>query len=132
MIIGIGTDIIDISRIEKTVNKQDDRFLSRLLTKEELEYVPESKFVAHVAKRWAAKEAISKALGTGIGEFCSFQDISIYKEAESGQPLVKLSENLLEKLQIKPKRAIKVHLSLSDEKAYALAYAIVEQVEDEN
>lgn len=132
MILGVGTDIVDISRVEKTIDAQGEKFINRLLQSNEIENIPELNKAAYIAKRWAAKEAVSKAFGTGIGSFISFQDICIYKEGNSGKPLVRLSENLLEKLQISQNKAIKVHLSLSDEKAYALAYAIVEQIEDEN
>ena len=132
MIIGIGTDIVEIARVEETLFKQADRFTQRLLTDEELSFVPQNRKPSHIAKRWAAKEAISKALGSGIGEFCSFKDICIYKEEGSGKPLVRLSDALLQKLHIPENKAIRVHLSLSDEKAYALAYAVIEQVDNEN
>jgi holo-[acyl-carrier protein] synthase len=112
MIIGIGTDIVDIRRIEKLLLESGEKFLARIFNDEE-----RGDGAAHYAKRFAAKEAIAKALGTGIGKV-SFKDIVITND-ENGAP----------KAEIKSQKSkVKVHLSMSDEYPYALAYALVETV----
>jgi holo-[acyl-carrier protein] synthase len=113
MIIGIGTDIVDIRRIEKLLLESGEKFLARIFNDEE-----RGDGAAHYAKRFAAKEAIAKALGTGIGSKVSFKDIVITND-ENGAP----------KAEIKSQKSkVKVHLSMSDEYPYALAYALVETV----
>lgn len=121
MIYGIGTDIISLERIEYALEAFGDKFITRILTdKEKSNYVEistrENK-IAYLAKRFAAKEAISKSLGTGIGKSLSFHDIEI-TNAESGKPLVSVVKFT----------HLKVHLSLSDEKeGFAIAFAIAEK-----
>lgn len=122
MIIGIGTDIISIGRIEYALEAYGAKFMQRILTENERNYVIEihnkENKVAYLAKRFAAKEAISKAIGTGIGEDLSFQDIEISNNSE-GKPIVK----------IKKYPEITVHLSLSDEKeGFAIAFALAEKL----
>ncbi len=119
MIVGIGTDMCDISRIERVMAERGPQFVQRLLAPNE---VAEPNFPSTYAKRFAAKEAVAKALGTGIGEKLSFKDIRI-DHAASGQPIVVLSAEA-QKL-VGPQG--KVHLSLSDEGGFALAFAIAER-----
>ncbi len=125
MILGIGTDIVEIARISSVLEKREEALLKRLFTETELQQLPAKNNTAYIAKRWAAKEAIAKALGTGIGATCSFQDIEVFK-TEKGQPYATLSAELCEKLPKMQNRSIRVHLSLSDETDYALAYALLE------
>lgn len=122
MIIGIGTDIISLDRIEYALEAFGSKFLQRILTEKERNYLIEihtkENKVAYLAKRFAAKEAVSKALGTGIGEDLSFQDIEISNNLE-GKPLV----------SVKKFPDINIHLSLSDEKeGLAVAFAVAERV----
>ena len=123
MAIGIGTDIVEIARIEDATSRQGIKFVQRILCANELkQYQSKSNTNAFLAKRFAAKEAIAKALGTGIGNGVSFQDIEIYNNSK-GAPQVKLTggaEEILQSLGAK-----QVLLSLSDEKEYALAYAVL-------
>lgn len=123
MAIAIGTDIVEIARIADTVSRQGLKFVQRLLSANELEqYRAKSNGNAFLAKRFAAKEAIAKALGTGIGRGVSFQDIEVTNNS-NGAPQVKLTggaEKALAELG-----ATKVLLSLSDEKEYALAFAVL-------
>jgi holo-[acyl-carrier protein] synthase len=120
MIKGIGTDIIELSRIKEVWARRGDRFLQRLFTQTELDYcLSKNDPLPHLAARFAAKEAISKALGTGIGESLGWKEIEITKES-SGKPGVELSESA--KLHFGNPI---IHLSMSHTKEYAIAYAIV-------
>jgi len=120
MIYGIGTDICHIPRIEAALKKQGDKFIARILTPQEITHGPNHITPIWLAKRWAAKEALSKALGTGIGKHLGFQDIQITK-ASTGQPLIQLSAK-------HPQHTLIFHLSLSSEDDYAIAYVIAEDM----
>lgn len=128
MILGIGTDIVEIPRIKDSVKRLGDRFLKRLLTQKELDRYYEIKHedvaMAYVAKRFAAKEAVAKALGTGIGRGLSFQHIEVSNDA-LGKPLVRVEPHN-SPLLVNP---VKWHLSISDEQAYAQAFVILEASE---
>lgn len=121
MIIGIGTDIVQIPRIEKLIKKYPEEFLMRILTKNELKkYNSLSKDLClnFLAKRYAAKEAIAKAFGTGIGNEIGFQDINI-KNDSKGKPSADVSSEIaLNK---------KIDLSISDDYPIAIAFAVVSQ-----
>lgn len=121
MITGIGTDLIELSRVEKVVS----RLSRRILTEEELSSLPRHprRRLEFVAGRFAAKEAVSKALGTGIGQFCSFQDIEILND-QQGKPFVALSSRLMHSLF--SERPIHVHLSVSHSEHYVMAMAVIE------
>jgi len=116
----IGTDITVISRIEQSLNKFGDKFLNKILTPEEqtLSKKPES-----IAGYWAAKEAIAKALGCGIGSELSFHDITIYKDAK-GAPHFKLSQRAKEIHKMKSSS-----LSIAHDGGFAIAIAIVSHIE---
>ncbi len=96
MILGLGVDIIEIERISQSVEKFGDRFLNKIFTEGELEYSLSKKNKdQHLAARFAAKEAISKALATGWNKDFKWKDVEIYNEP-SGLPKVKLSGKLKE------------------------------------
>ena len=123
MTIAIGTDIVEIQRIASLLERQGDKFVQRILTESEIaEYQARGNSVAFLAKRFAAKEAIAKTLGTGIGSGISFQHMVVSNNPE-GAPQVKLQDNAAERL--KQLGGSKVLMSLSDEKDYALAYAAI-------
>ena len=123
MTIAIGTDIVEIQRIASALERQGDKFVQRILTKSEIvEYQARGNTVAFLAKRFAAKEAIAKALGTGIGRGISFQQLIVSNNSD-GAPQVELQANAAERL--KQLGGSKVLLSLSDEKSYALAYVAI-------
>lgn len=130
MIIGIGTDIINCERIAKTLESQSDRFVERIFTKAEQEYAitkqDERARIGTYAKRFAAKEACAKALGTGIAGGITFQDFSVEKD-ESGAPKITLSGAALKRLQtITPDGfAPHIHLSLSDDWPFAQAFVTI-------
>src|SRR5690242_6882723 len=90
-IIGIGIDLVDCARIENSIERFGDRFLDRVFTGGEIAYSQSMKFPArHFAARFAAKEALSKAFGTGIGKSMGWRDLDVRKK-ESGEPYVILS-----------------------------------------
>ncbi len=118
---GIGTDIVQLSRLEAVLARQGERFVERLLTvAERAEYQRRGAPASFIAKRFAAKEAIAKALGTGIGRGVSFQHLEVSNDA-SGAPLVALSEGALAAAQARGGST--VLLSIADEQDYAIAYA---------
>ena len=123
MTIAIGTDIVDIQRIADAVERQGDKFVQRILTESEIsEYQARGHAVSFLAKRFAATEAIAKALGTGIGRGISFQHMVISNNAE-GAPQVELRDKADERLtQLGGSHVL---LSLADEKHFALAYVML-------
>ncbi len=124
MIFGVGADIIKISRIKKSMKKKF--FISRLFAKEEVLKCKKNKnFSNCFAKRFAAKEAFSKALGTGISQGISFNEI-IISNKKNGKPFIKLikkTKKIVEKKLNKKKYTIS--LSLADEDNYAIAFVAI-------
>lgn len=123
MIKGIGTDILQISRIQKALERTP-KLAQRILTPLELTaFQADNTPARFLAKRFAAKEAVSKALGTGIGRGVSWQDMSIHKD-DYGRPWVELSGGALARAE--QMHIAQVQLSYSDEKDYIVAFAIAE------
>ncbi|UJF19028.1 holo-ACP synthase [Vibrio sp. SS-MA-C1-2] len=124
-LIGLGTDIVEISRIEKVLRRQkDDSFAERILHPNERARFKETHFPArYLAKRFAVKEAASKALGTGIACGVTFQDFQVNHD-ELGKPLLILSDKALELFQ--QRQGKHCHLTIADEKQYAVATVILE------
>lgn len=127
MIIGIGTDMTNIERIERTLARFGERFKNRVFTQVELDKAASRKnATATLAKRWAAKEATSKALGSGIAMGVSWKDISI-SNLDSGQPIITLSgwaKTRAESL-MPPNHKPALHLSLSDDHPWAHAFVVL-------
>ena len=125
-IFGIGTDIVNIKRIDKSLKKYGSHFKNRIFSKKEIIYCEKRKnSSASYAKRFAAKEAFSKALGTGIKKGTHFKNIEITND-DLGKPSIKLNgatEAFLKKKLRKKKYC--VHLSLSDDKPWAQATVII-------
>ena len=122
-IYGIGTDIVSVDRIKKSLKNKN--FLKKLFNKGEIAKC--SKLINSIncyAKRFAAKEAFSKALGTGISNGINFNEITVLNE-KSGKPFIKLIGNTKKKINSKFKKKIKISLSLSDEKKYAVAFVTI-------
>ena len=123
-IVGLGTDIAEIERVEKALVRSGDSFAQRILTEQELERFHSMKQQARfLAKRFAAKEAASKALGTGIAQGVTFHDFSITND-QYGAPYLSLSGKASE--IAKMKQVEHIHLSISDERHYAVATVIYE------
>lgn len=131
MIIGIGSDLTDIRRIQAALARFGDRFIARCFTETERQKAQqrghEGQRAATYAKRFAAKEAVSKALGTGFSQGVFLQDIGVAND-ENGRPAVRLTGGALKRLrEITPEgREAVIHLSLSDEPPLAKAVAIIE------
>ena len=124
MIYGVGIDIIDINRIRKVILKYGDRFKTKCFHKNEINR-SENKFnsVESYAKRYAAKEACAKALGTGLARGVFWKDIEI-KNNKHGKPYIIL-HNKAKKFLNKNLLKKNIALSLSDEKEYAMANVII-------
>lgn len=121
--IAVGTDILQINRIEEVLTRLGDRFVRRILTQQEQEEYYASKQASRLlAKRFAAKEAIAKSLGTGIGRGVSWQDIQIEHDA-NGAPLVRLSGGA--RRVALERGGQRVELSLADEMDYVVAFAVL-------
>ena len=125
MIIGTGIDIIEVARIRASYEKFGERFAARILLPAEMEYCSSHKDPApFIAARFAAKEAVSKAFGTGIGASIGWQDIEV-KRRETGEPYLILHGKGAE--LFKAREAVRIHLSLSHTLQHATAISIVEQ-----
>ena len=124
MIFGIGTDIVEVSRIEASIEKFGDDFAERILAESEMQsYLNSSIKPRFLAKRFAAKEAFSKALGTGLREPAIFQNIAVSHD-DLGKPILVLAQPLQAFLATK---AIQhMHISISDEKNLAAAFVVLE------
>ena len=123
MIIGIGTDIIEINRIEKIMMRTSS-FVEKSFTNNEIEYFKSKGLKGNViAGNFAAKEAISKALGTGFRGF-GLKDIEVIRD-DLGKPVVNLSDKIYKLLDIKE---FNMHVSISHSKENAIAYAVMEVI----
>jgi len=123
-IYGIGTDIVNISRI-KAMFKKNKNFKNRIFSSKEIKHCEaKSNKIASYAKRFAAKEAFSKALGLGISQGISFNEISISNN-RNGKPFIELLGKTKVVVNNLIKKSNKIYLSLSDEKKYALAMIVI-------
>lgn len=123
MTLGIGTDIVEISRLEKVVARTGEKFAERILTDVEMaQYNATRMPVRLLAKRFAAKEAASKALGTGIGRGISWHDFQI-DHNEDGAPLLKVTGGA--KIKMASLGASQMLISISDEQEYAVAFVVL-------
>ena len=130
MIIGHGIDLIDIRRVEKTINKFGNRFINRIFTKGEIiRSENRNKRIESYAKRFAAKEACSKALGTGFRSGVYWRDIEVANE-KSGKPILKLTGGAYKRLEklIPNNNAYNISLSITDDYPWAQANVIIEVV----
>lgn len=122
-VVGIGTDLVDIQRIESSIENLGERFIKRILAPEELERYLLSKRPANfLAKRFAMKEAVAKALGTGFAQGISWHHIIMDHDA-FGRPLVSL--HAAAKQRCEQLGANHIHVSLSDEAGLVSAFAIL-------
>jgi len=123
-VVGIGTDLVVIKRIEEVMARHGDRFVERVLhANEKLRFQESQHPDRFLAKRFAAKEAVSKALGTGIAEGVNLNDIEIANDSR-GKPHVILHGGA--ELRLQAMGARHCHLSISDERDHALAFAVLE------
>ena len=125
MIYGIGTDIIDINRIKSVLNKYGDKFKYKCFHINEISWSNSKlKSAESFAKRYAAKEACAKALGTGLARGVFWKDIEVINN-KYGKPFIRLHNNALNFLNKKINKNAKIELSLSDEINFAIANVII-------
>ena len=131
MIYGIGSDIVEIQRIKDIFEDSGDKFIQKYFTKNEIAAAEkinnQHKKVAFYAKRFSAKEAFAKALGTGFRDGVTFKGIEISND-ELGKPNITISNKIKQILHknLKHDQATKIHLTISDEKNHALSFVIIE------
>ena len=124
MIFGIGTDIVEVARIEASISQFGDDFAKRILAVSELASYEKSTIKPRfLAKRFAAKEAFSKALGTGLRAPCTFQNIAVSHD-DLGKPILALAAEL--QAFLAAKNITQTHISVSDEKNLAAAFVVLE------
>lgn len=126
-IFGIGTDIVDITRIESALKRNNERFRNRILHPDELAE-PNSSKASFVAKRFAAKEATAKALGEGIRGIVAWKQI-IIRHDNRGMPFIQCIGELEE---WRRRHNLRLHLSLTDERLLAAATVIAEEIPSES
>ena len=124
MIYGIGTDLVEIGRVEKVLKRFGERFAQRILCEPELRrFRTHKQPVAYLAKRFAAKEAFTKALGTGIHAPANWHGVWVVN-LRSGKPELEFSVEL--KALLHNRRIVSTHLSITDEREIAAATVILE------
>jgi holo-[acyl-carrier protein] synthase len=130
MILGIGNDVIDIRRIEETLGRYGERFIQRIFTDVEVRKSERrAQRAASYAKRFAAKEACSKALGTGFRAGVFWKDMGVVNEP-SGKPTMVLTGGARARLDamMPPGHAARIHLTITDDFPYAHAFVMIEAV----
>ena len=130
MILGIGSDIVDIRRIERTLDRYGDRFIQRCFTDvEQRRSDRRAARAASYAKRFAAKEACAKALGTGLRAGVFWRDMGVVN-LRSGQPTVQLTGGARQRLErlTPPGMTAHIHLTITDEAPLAQAFVIISAV----
>ncbi len=124
MIYGVGTDVVEIGRIEKALARFGERFAQRILCEPELKRFNNHRMpAAYLAKRFAAKEAFTKALGTGIQAPANWHGVWV-RNLASGKPVLEFSDSLAKLLE--QRKILHAHLSLTDERGVAMATVILE------
>ena len=124
MIYGVGTDVVEIARIEQALARFGERFAQRILCDPELARFRKHRLpAAYLAKRFAAKEAFTKALGTGIHAPANWHGVWV-QNLPSGKPVLRFSDPLTQLLQAR--KILQSHLSLTDERGVAMATVILE------
>jgi len=122
-VLGIGVDVVETARIESSIERFGDHFLQRVFTESELAYCNTMKFPArHLAARFAAKEAVSKAFGTGIGGSMGWKEIEVLRKP-TGEPFIQL--NGAARQHADQLKVTEVFVSLSHSDNYSVANAVV-------
>ena len=134
MIVGIGSDMIDITRVERTLERFGERFTERVFTEvERAKSDRRAQRAASYAKRFAAKEACSKALGTGLSGDIFWRDMGVVN-LRGGKPTMRLTNGAGRRLQsmLPPGHEARVHLTITDDHPWAQAFVIIEAVPEES
>jgi len=132
MILGIGSDLCNIDRIAGVLDRHGDRFRQRVFTETELALARRRRQeAATLAKRWAAKEACSKALGTGLAMGISWRDMAV-RNLSTGQPTMQLTGWAAERLAAMTPSGHRahVHVTLTDDHPWAQAFVVIEALPD--
>ena len=124
-ILGLGTDIVEIERLRQSLARTGEAFLAKVYTPDEQAAMPaaESRRLEYLAGRWAAKEAFSKALGTGMCADCAFVEIEVLSD-DRGKPFIRLlgaTEETARRLGV-----ARIHVSISHERELATAFVVLE------
>jgi len=132
MIVGLGEDLVEISRIQKLIESKGDRFLEKCFTLDEIKksnlHQTSAKRTAYYAKRFAGKEACLKALGTGMREGLAWHDMDIGND-ELGRPILKVTGGVLDTFKmLTNNHEGRIHITLSDEAGLAKATVILESL----
>ncbi len=131
MIVGVGSDLCNIDRIQNSIDRFGERFLRRVFTEAERAKAETRPFTraGTLAKRFAAKEAFSKAVGTGFRRGVFMKDIGVVNQA-SGAPTFHLTGGAKERLDamIMPGHAARIHLTMTDDHPFAMAVVIIESL----
>ncbi len=124
-VIGVGVDIVDNKRIKKSIRNK--KFISRIFSKKEISLSKKiDDKINYFSKRFAAKESLSKAIGTGFRKGLNFNDISILND-RYGKPYYELNKKVKKLIYSKYKvKKIKISLSLADEKKYSIAFSVIQ------
>lgn len=133
MILGLGSDMIDIRRIERSLGRFGDRFIARVFTSTEIaKSEPRAQRAASYAKRFAAKEAAAKALGTGIFRGVNWKEIGVVN-LPSGKPTLELTGKAAARLQsmVPPGFKAQVAVTITDDFPYAQAYVVISAVPED-
>lgn len=133
MILGIGTDLCNIDRIAKVLDRHGDRFRKRVYTDTELALAARRMREAEtLAKRWAAKEACSKALGTGLAMGIAWKDMAV-RNLATGQPTMQLTGWAADRLakMTPPGHRAHVHVTMTDDHPWAQAFVVIEALPDD-
>lgn len=128
MIVGLGSDLIDIRRIEKTLEKHGERFIARIFTEiERRKSEGRKQRAASYAKRFAAKEACAKALGTGLSHGVFWRDMGVVN-LPGGKPTMRLTGGAAERLErlMPPAHRPAIHLTITDDYPLAQAFVVIE------
>jgi holo-[acyl-carrier protein] synthase len=137
-VLGIGSDIVDIRRVEQVLSRHGWKFIKRLCHEHEWKFLSKDDYHIHtawVAKRFSAKEAMLKALGSGVGSGISWHDVQVFSEKNgkpSGYLSVKACAFIYQHYPIYHHNTFQMMLSMSDEFPYALAVAVLKQHHSNN
>ncbi len=126
MIVGIGTDMVEIARVKKMLeDRHAEKFIGRVLTDAERKLAEERQGRLHefVAGRFAAKEAVVKALGCGIGRLAGFRDVEIAADSY-GRPVCRIADAALKRTGLPP--GARIHVSITHSQSTAAAFAVIE------
>lgn len=126
MIVGVGTDLVHVPRVEAIFKQFSKRFADRILAPTERVEFDNRPSALFLAKRFAVKEAAAKALGTGIAQGVSFQDFWV-SHTPHGKPILNVSHQIAQKFA--KNGTLQAHLSITDEAAYVLAFVVIELVQ---